>query len=620
MAEKLFAEFPPVSTQQWEEVIIKDLKGADYEKKLVWKTQEGFSVRPYYRAENLKDIKHLGSEAGCFPFVRGTKDNNNWLTRQDYCAWNDFAQANAQALDGLAKGVDSIGFCIDGRKPISVEEMRVLLKDIYLPAVEVNFVGCCHASNEIIKSFLAVVKEQGVKPEEVRASFDYDPIRILNQTGKFCNNYAVEQFKELIELVKDYRRIRVIGVEAYAFNDAGSNISQELGYGLAIGSEYLNILKELGIDMDEAAHRIKFTFAVGSVYFMEIAKFRAARMLWANIVKSYGAERECSQRIKVHAVTSEWNQTVYDPYVNMLRGTTEAMSAAIAGVDSLEVLPFDYPFRAPGEFSNRIARNLQSLLKEEAHFDKVVDPSAGSYYIETLTQSIAESAWKLFVEVENMGGYVEAFKAGVVQKAIKETSAARDKKIETRREIILGSNQYPNFTEKIDKDVTLEVVTRKAAPEVSGEMIGAPLEKYRGAQPFEALRFATEKSGKEPVAFMVTYGNLAMCRARAQFACNFFAVAGFKVVDNNRFSSPEEGVKAALEAKADIIVACSSDDEYAEAVPQIAELVGDKAIVVVAGEPACKEDLLAKGIENFISVKSNVLETLKGYQAKLGIK
>jgi methylmalonyl-CoA mutase len=376
----------------------------------------------------------------------------------------------------------------------------------------------------------------------------------------------------------------------------------------------------MGLSADDAARRIKFTFAVGSTYFMEIAKFRAARMLWANIVKAYGSEKECCQKMKIHAVTSEWNMTVYDPYVNMLRGTTEAMSAAIAGVDSLEVLPFDYPFRAPGEFSNRIARNTQSILKEEASFDKVVDPAAGSYFIENLTQSISETAWKLFTEVENMGGYVEAFKAGFIQNTIKATADARDKKIETRREIILGSNQYPNFTEKADKDVTLEVVTRKAAPAACGTVLGQPLAKYRGAQPFEALRFATEQSGKEPVAFMVTYGNLAMCRARAQFACNFFAVAGFKVVDNNRFSSPEEGVKAALEAKADIIVACSSDDEYAEGVPQIASLVGDKAIVVVAGEPACKEELVAKGIENFISVKSNVLETLKGYQAKLGIK
>ncbi|MBE6226439.1 MAG: methylmalonyl-CoA mutase small subunit [Bacteroidales bacterium] len=621
MAEKLFAEFPPVSTEQWEQVIIKDLKGADYEKKLVWKTQEGFSVRPYYRAENLTNLKHLGTEAGCFPFVRGTKDNNNWLVRQDYCACTgNYAEANAQALDGLKKGVESVGFCIDGKKAISEAEMQTLLNGIDLAKVEVNFTGCCCATAEIVNSFLSVAKAQGVGAEDLKASFDFDPLRVLNQTGAFCSEKSLSQLKDVIEAAKDFPRVRVIGVEAYSFNDAGASIVQELAFGLAMGSEYLNTLMEAGLSADDAARRIKFTFSVGSTYFMEIAKFRAARMLWANIVKAYGSERECCQKMKIHAVTSSWNQTVYDAYVNMLRGTTEAMSAAIAGVDSLEVLPFDYAFRAPGEFSNRIARNTQILLKEECHFDKVVDPSAGSYFIENLTESIADTAWKLFNEVEKMGGYIEAFKAGFVQNAIKETADKRDKNIATRRETILGTNQYPNFTEKIDADVTAEVVTRKPAPEVSGAMVGAPLEKYRGAQAFEAMRYTTDKSGKQPVAFMVTYGNLAMCRARAQFACNFFAVAGFKVVDNNRFATVEEGVKAALEAKADIIVACSSDEEYAEGAPQIAALAGDKAIVVVAGEPACKEELVAKGITNFISVKSNVLETLKDYQTKLGIK
>lgn len=621
MAEKLFAEFPPVSTEQWEQVIIKDLKGADYEKKLVWRTQEGFSVRPYYRAENLKDVKHLGTNPGAFPFVRGTKDNNDWLIRQDYCACEgNYAEANAHATDGISKGVTAVGFCIDGKKPVSEEQMKTLLKGIDLSKVEVNFTGCCCASAEIIGSFLSVAKSQGVKAEELRASFDFDPLRVLNQKGAFCSDKSMDQLKDVVEAVKGYPHIRVVGVEAYSFNDAGSSLVQELGFALAMGSEYLNKLAELGVNADEAAKRIKFTFAVGSTYFMEIAKFRAARLLWANIVKAYGATSECSEKIKIHAVTSSWNQTVYDSYVNMLRGTTEAMSAAIAGVDSLEVLPFDYAFRAPGEFSNRIARNVQIILKEESHFNKVVDPSAGSYFVENMTESIADNAWKLFNEVEKMGGYIAAFKASFVQNAIKETSEKRDKNISTRRETILGTNQYPNFTEKVDKDVTEEVVTRKPAPAVSGAMIGLPLEKYRGAQAFEAMRYTTDKSGKQPVAFMVTYGNLAMCRARAQFACNFFAVAGFKVVDNNRFATVEEGVKAALEAKADIIVACSSDDEYAEGAPQIAALAGNKAIVVVAGEPACKEELVAKGITNFISVKSNVLETLKDYQTKLGIK
>ena len=618
MAENLFAEFPPVSTEKWEEVINKDLKGADYEKKLVWKTQEGFSVRPYYRAEDLKNISHLGTAPGCFPFVRGTKCNNNWLVRQDYCAHGDFAKANAQAIDGLNRGAEAVGFCIDGKKVISESDMAVLLNGIDLEKVEVNFTECCCATPETIRNFVAYAKSKGVAADKLRASFDFDPLRTLTTKGRFCDEKSIARLKECIEAAAEYPRIRVIGVEAYAFNDAGSTITQELAFGLAMGSEYINLLTDMGLSAEEAASRMKFTFSVGSNYFMEIAKFRAARLLWANIAKAYGIEKECAQKIKIHAVTSEWNQAVYDPYVNMLRNTTEAMSAAIAGVDSLEVLPFDYAFREPAEFSNRMSRNLQTILKEESHFDKVTDPAAGSYYVETLTASIIDVAWKLFSEVENKGGYIEAFKAGFIQSLVKEAAEKRDKNIATRRESILGVNQFPNFNEVADKDVTEEVVTRKAA-DMTG-VIAEPLVKYRGAQAFEAMRLATDRSGKTPKAFMLTFGNLAMCRARAQFSSNFFAVAGIRITDNNRFATIEEGVKAAIESKAEIVVACSSDEEYAEAVPQIVKLLGDKAILVVAGDPACRPELEAAGIKNFINVKSNVLETLKMYQAALGIK
>ena len=382
------------------------------------------------------------------------------------------------------------------------------------------------------------------------------------------------------------------------------------------------MLKEI---IKHPERRIKFIFAISGNYFFEIAKFRAARVLWANIVKAYGVEDLDAMKIKVHAVTSSWNQTVYDAYVNMLRGTTEAMSAALAGVDSIVVLPFDHAFRAPNEFSNRIARNTQSILKEEAHFDKVEDPGAGSYYIETLTSSIAKAAWDIFKSVDEKGGYVEAFKAGDVQAAVKAVSDKRDQAIAKRRDTILGTNQYPNFLEKASDEITKEIVTRDAScgcccGKDDDKKVAEPLRPYRGAQAFEALRLATDRSGKQPQAFMLTFGNLAMCRARAQFSCNFFAVAGFKVVDNNRFSSVEEGVEAALAAKADIVVACSADDEYAEAVPKIKELIGDKAIVVVAGDPECRPELEAKGIDKYIHVRCNVLETLKEYQAEMGIK
>jgi methylmalonyl-CoA mutase len=369
---------------------------------------------------------------------------------------------------------------------------------------------------------------------------------------------------------------------------------------------------ERGLSIDEVARKIRFTFAVTANYFLEMAKFRAARMLWANIVKAYAPAKDCSCKMVAHAVTSTWNQTVYDPYVNMLRGTTEAMSAAIAGVHSLEVLPFDYSFEAPTEFSKRIARNAQLLLKHESHFDQVIDPAGGSYYIESLTASIAKEAWTLFREIEQKGGYIAAFKEGFIVERVNASAAAKDKAIATRRLILLGANQYPNFTEVADAAICDCKVKR-------AEASANVLVPYRGAMAFEQMRMSVDRSGKTPKAFMLTCGTLGMARARAQFSCNFFACAGIRVEDNTFFKSVEEGVEAALASKAEIVVVCASDDDYATVAPRVKELLGDKAILVVAGAPACAPELEAQGINNFINVKSNVLETLKDYLKKLGI-
>ncbi|MDR0711666.1 MAG: methylmalonyl-CoA mutase family protein [Prevotellaceae bacterium] len=622
--KKLFAEFPPVSTEQWEEVITKDLKGADYDKKLVWKTAEGLAVRPYYRAEDLQRVKHIDANVGEFPYVRGDKCSNRWLVRQTYCACTDKKKANAQALEGLMKGVDSLGFCFEGK--LNEADLETLLKGIYLDAVEVNFVGCTCSGTGLTQKLTAYAKKTGAKLDDVAISIDADPLREMTAKGVLADD-AFDRLKNAIVAAAELKHLRNVGVSGATIHNAGGTAVQELAFALSMGNEYLAQLTDRGLTVDDVARRIKFTLAVGANYFIEIAKVRAARLLWANIVSAYKPEKSCAERMKIHAVTSAWNQTAYDAYVNMLRGATEAMSAAIAGVDSLEVLRFDKPFKASSEFSNRIARNTQILLKEEAHFDQVVDPTAGSYYIETLTQSIAEEAWKLFKWVEEKGGYVAAFKAGLIQEQVKASAQKHDSNIATRREILLGTNQYPNFNEALDDDVRSALATKNAkeaacAGSCSADkpaQAGEPLKPYRGAQAFESLRLKTENSAKRPQVFMLTFGNLAMCRARAQFAGNFFAVAGFKVTDNNRFADVDEGVKAALAAKADIVVACSSDDEYAEGAPAIAEKLGSNAILVVAGEPACKEDLQSKGISHFISVRSNVLETLKGYQKELGI-
>ena len=570
--EKLFAEFPPVSTEAWETAITADLKGADYERKLVWRTNEGFNLRPYYRAENLEGLETLGAQAGEFPYLRGVSTDNTWLTHQTIkvvCP----KEANATALAMLASGVDSLGFCV--AEELSAEDLDTLLAGVVLPAVDVTFCGKAAAS--VAPLLLAKAEKDGVAKADLRANFVLDPL-VKGMTVKGAC-YDCEAVVSLVKATQEYKHVRVITVTGHNFSDAGSTIVEELAFSLAAAHDYLVWLMEEGCTIDEVARKIRFSFAVTSNYFMEMAKFRAARMLWANIVAKYEPACNCSCKMYAHARTSAWNQTAYDPYTNMLRGTTEAMSAAIAGVHSLEVLPFDHAYAEPSEFSYRIARNESLLLKHESHFDQVIDPAGGSYYIENLTNSIATEAWKLFLEVEEKGGYEEALKAGFIVERVKASAAAKDKAVATRRQILLGANQYPNFTEVADAAVAAEAVTR-----VEAENVITP---YRGAMAFESMRLGVDRSEKEPKAFMLTCGSLAWARARAQFACNFFACAGIRVVDNNFFKSVEEGVEAALASQADIVVVCASDDDYAEVAPKVQELLGGKAILVVAGAPAC---------------------------------
>ena len=609
--EKLFTEFPPVPTEKWEEVITADLKGADYERKLVWRTGEGFNVRPYYRAENLEGIQFLGSQAGEFPFVRGTRTHNRWHVHQTV-AVECPKEANAEALKLLNSGVDSLGFSI-AKEGFTAADLDELLREISIPAVELTFCGV--QTGNVAGLVLDKLEKEGLMAD-AHVAFCIDPlVKGLSQKGDFCSPDGEKCFAKIVSLIertREYKHIRIVTVSAGIFSNAGSTIVEELAFALSAGNDYLARLTDAGVDADTAARKLRFSFSVTSNYFMEIAKFRAARMLWANIVKGYAPAKNCACKMMIHARTADWNQTVYDPYVNMLRGTTEAMSAAIGGVYSLEVTPFDASFENPTEFSKRIARNVELLLKHESHFDQVVDPAGGSYYIENLTQSIAAEAWKLFLEIEEKGGYTAAYKAGFVKERIAASAAAKDKAIATRRQTLLGANQYPNFTEVADKAITAEAVTRKQAE-------GNTLAPYRGAMAFEEMRLHVDRSGKQPKAFMLTCGSLAMARARAQFSCNFFGCAGIRVQDNTFFKSIEEGAKAALESKAEIVVVCAADDDYAEAAPKVKELLGGKAILVVAGAPACMPELEAQGITNFINVKSNVLETLKFYLKEMGI-
>lgn len=614
--EKLFSDFPPVSTQEWMDKIQVDLKGADYEKKLVWKTNEGFKVKPFYRQEDLEGLKTTDGLPGEYPYLRGIKkDDNTWFIRQDIRV-DDPAEANAKALDILNKGIDSLGFHVPA-KSLDAGFIRTLLKDICCECIELNFTTCQRHTLQLAELLVAYFNEKGYDPEKIQGSVNFDPISKMLQKGKDLSG-IVAKGAELVKVLAPFPKFRCIAVNSLKLNNAGAYIYQELGYALAWGNYYLNALVEAGIPVDLAARKIKFNFGISSNYFMEIAKFRAARMLWADIVKAYGPTEECACKMVAHAETSTFNLTLFDAHVNLLRTQTEAMSAAIAGVNSITVTPFDKVYETPNEFSERIARNQQLLLKEEAHLNRIVDAAGGSYYIENLTVAIAQQAWNLFLETEDAGGMLAAIQQGTVQDTVNASNKARHEAVSKRKEILLGTNQYPNFSERAEGKMPVSCCCGCGGHE--NEAAFASLNTDRAASEFEALRLQTEHSGKRPKAFMLTIGNLAMRQARAQFSCNFLACAGYEVIDNLGFATVEEGAEAALKVQADIVVICSSDDEYAQYAVPAYELLKDKVLFIVAGAPACMEELKAAGIENFIHVRCNVLETLKSYNEKLGIK
>jgi methylmalonyl-CoA mutase len=389
------------------------------------------------------------------------------------------------------------------------------------------------------------------------------------------------------------------------FEEAGATAVEEIGFTLAAGVDFLADMQSRDIDIDRAASSVRFTFAIGSSYFFQIAKFRAFRMLWARAVESFGGTTE-GAKARIHARSSRWNETIYDPHVNVLRATTEAMSAVLGGADSVTVAPFDECYKSPDEASRRLARNTQIILKHEALLTQVADPGAGSYCIEVITDFLAREGWKSMQKIEAEGGYRKAFADGELGDALESSMAARERAVVSRRRAFTGTNQFADSSERaIDR-------IDSARPEVN----------RRGAQSYEELRLRTERhaaaTGKFPRVLLAEIGDVKMRAARSTFAANFFACAGFDTV-TQRFSNTDEIAACA----ADLLVLCSSDLEYLGLVTELALILaalGRETPVIVAGNPESAQQLRAAGVADFIHIRSNPIEVLTAWQQKLGIK
>lgn len=580
VTDNLLQEFPPVSTQSWEDAIARDLKGADYARKLIWQTEEGLAVKPYYRAEDIAGLEFLDAAPGDYPYLRGARLTADWRIREEI----DLAvpeQANRAARSAVTAGAEEIAF----RNIVirNVSDLGMLL--VNLREIPVHFQN---AGEPLIR--LLIDASTG-RQDSAPVSTGWNPLT----NPKFAAEAALAAPPGLVPFT----------IDGSEFEESGATAVEEAGFTLAAAIEFLAEMQSRDVDVDRAATSIAFSFAIGASYFFQIAKFRAFRMLWARAAESFGGSRE-GARARIHARTSRWNETIYDPHVNILRATTEAMSAVLGGADSITVAPFDECYKTPDEASRRLARNTQIILKREALLSRVADPGAGSYCLEAITDFIAREGWKSMQRIEAAGGYRKAVADGQISRALEQSLAAKEKAVALRRRIFTGTNQYADPSEK--------ALDRIEPLRVTGER--------RGAQSYERLRLRTERhaamTGKPPRVLLAEIGDVRMRSARSNFAANFFACAGFDIV-TQRF----QGAGEIAARDADVIVLCSSDQEYPELARELAlqlKALGRRTPVIVAGNPDSAEQLRAVGVADFIHARSNPIEVLTSWQQKLGIK
>jgi methylmalonyl-CoA mutase len=703
-------EFRSASPEEWRAAAEKLLKGAPFEKRMVTRTYEGIDLQPIYTAQAGAGSAVETGGPGEMPFRRGTNVSGSvitpWLISQEF-PYSNPSEAGAAIRSDLERGQTAVYLPLDratrlghdadkaevahvglgGVSVSSLADLSGILNGIDVALVPIH----CDADlgvTAVLAMLVSYAEKSGIPSDHLRGTVASDPLGLLLSNGKIpCSIKVALDHMHVAASWAAQRApgIRTIGVRSGVYHDAGAHAVQELGSAIATGVEYLRAMVQRGMAIDDAARQVWFSLSSGPQFFMEVAKFRAARMLWATAVNAFGGSEE-SRKMVLHVRTSAFAMTAVDPYVNMLRTTTQALAGAVAGCDSMHVGFFDEAVRPPDEFARRIARNTQSILQSEAHMREVIDPAGGSWYIEALTDEVADRSWKLFQAIEAAGGIAVSIQQGSLQEQVGATSAQRADGVARRKDPIVGVTVYANTlevplaagdagraaaaTERAneirlyrtvrDSSSSAAAVGRIAAHAnegtaalmsaliaaagtgaTVGELLNAipvdgeeapvevtPLIPTRLSAGVESLRHAMHKAAQSnghPVrVFLATMGPVAQHKARADFAAGFFAVAGCEVITPSGFATPEDAARAAVESGAEITVMCSTDETYPALVPPFCKAVrgsSNDLTIVLAGYPQDHvEALRAAGIEEFIHIRSNVLETLRSLLAKKGVR
>ena len=699
-----FSEFPTPSYEEWKAECDRILKGAPFEKRLVSRTYEGIDLQPMYQKGAVENLPHMDSLPGFAPYVRATgvlgHQTRPWDVSQELRVGTPEA-FNSALISDLDRGQTAINLVLDragkaasdpdqcsaddvgadGISIASVADLATALDKVDLEKTPL-FVQTGCAGLPLAALLSAYLRRHVKSLDQVSGCVGTDPLGALAGEGELpkTTGSIYDQMVSFTGWAKSNApKLQTVLVQSHPYHDGGANATQELGYALATAVEYLRELSARGLAVDEIAPRIRFSFSLGSNFFMEISKLRAARMVWAKIVKEFGGNAE-SQKMFIHARTSEFNKTVYDPYVNMLRTTTEAFSGVLGGTDSLHVGPFDEILREPDEFSRRISRNTHIILREECHVPRTVDAAGGSWYVETLTDAVARGAWEVMQGVEKEGGMSASLKAGTPQAAIAKVADARAKNCAVRKDVIVGTNSYANMTEEridmrpvdraalqasrtgqvarqresVDTDWR-DGALKKLAGADSGNVMEAaihaadggatlgeiaaalgggdaviiePVRVHRVADGFESLRQATEqfaeRTGARPKAFLANMGPIPQHKARADFSRSFLEVGAFDVIGNNGFPDPAAAAKAAIDSGAPVVVICSTDPTYPDIVTPLVKAIKEvkpDPSVLLAGYPVDHvEAFKAAGVDDFIHLRANCFELLSSLQKKVGVQ
>lgn len=640
--EKLFSEFPPVTTEDWKAKIEKDLKGTPFER-LIWKTGQGFEMQPFYRSSDLKKVSlPLQALPGDVPFLRGKKaDGNHWKIASEIDC-KEPKEALQRAKEAIEHGVSALVLYLDSDYGISVNsssDLEPIGRLCSEKSVELHF--RTEGLSAILASELKV-------PANLSGSWGVSPLEWATKNGKWNAAYSKLLSELLQKSEKDSPNMRLLGIDSSLFQTAGARTVDEIAYVLSQFSDYANLFLENGLSLDSLCKNTVINLSVSSSYFPEITKFRSIRILLSRILEVYGAHPSAASDLRIHASTSRWNMTAYDPYTNMLRATTEAMSASIGGADLICVLPFDSALDRSSSFSSRIARNVQHLLQNESHLDKVVDPAGGSYFLESLTESICEHSWAIFQSLEKEGGYLESLKKGVLQKRLSDALSERKKSLNQRKEILLGTNQYPNSQDTLESkrvasekknepasmnpSAPLQSISALASSRkwselensipLSGETITeSTVQAHRLSEDFEGLRQKSQSGSFSKKILLLPLGKPAMRQARTIFAQNFLNCGGFEVLDPGPLDSPNKAIEVTRSEKPQGVVLCSSDEEYPEFMESVIQKLKSEfpnLLCILAGEAGENEKMfIQSGIQKFIHRKSNVFETLQEIQSQL---